>query len=289
MFQIREAREEDLCGIYAIFADAVRTSTAIWVDDPGTIEDRRAWWLLRRSQNYPVLVAVEGEDVLGRLAQRRGVNPRHGDGAFLAEELARDRRAGQAGMPAGGGACRRSRRGCGAASSIRGMDLLPESWAPVWALETPLAELALRALVLYFGIVLLLRVMPRRTGGELGTMDLVMILLVTEAATHSLGGYSTLGDGLFVIVTVMLIDYGVNALSYRWAWFERLFAAPPLPLVVDGKLQRRNMRREFLTEEELINNLHQQGVENLADVKAAYVEGNGKITVICRKDQGRKG
>jgi phosphinothricin acetyltransferase len=65
MFQIRAATEGDLPGIFAIFADVVRNSTAIWIDDPGTIEDRRAWLLLRRSQNYPVLVAVENGKVLG--------------------------------------------------------------------------------------------------------------------------------------------------------------------------------------------------------------------------------
>jgi len=162
------------------------------------------------------------------------------------------------------------------------MDVLPDRWAPVWALQTPVAELAVRALVLYFGILLLLRLMPRRTGGELGTMDLVMILLVTEAATHSLGGYSTLGDGLFVIVTVMLIDYGVNALSYRWAWFERLFAAPPLPLVVDGKLQRRNMRREFITEDELRAEMHAHDIQDLSEIARASVESEGEITFITR-------
>jgi L-amino acid N-acyltransferase YncA len=65
MFDIRAATDGDLPGIFAIFEDAVRTSTAIWIDDPGTIEDRRAWLLLRRSQNYPVLVATEDERILG--------------------------------------------------------------------------------------------------------------------------------------------------------------------------------------------------------------------------------
>lgn len=65
MFQIRQATEEDIPGIYAIFSDAVRNSMAIWIEDPGTIEDRRAWLLLRRSQDYPVFVAVEDGSVLG--------------------------------------------------------------------------------------------------------------------------------------------------------------------------------------------------------------------------------
>src|SRR5690606_10205931 len=65
MFDIRPADDGDLPGIYAIFEDAVRNSTAIWIDDPGTVQDRRAWLLLRQSQNYPVLVAVEDGTVLG--------------------------------------------------------------------------------------------------------------------------------------------------------------------------------------------------------------------------------
>ncbi len=65
MFDIRPAGDGDLPGIYAIFEDAVRNSTAIWIDDPGTVQDRRAWLLLRQSQNYPVLVAVEDGTVLG--------------------------------------------------------------------------------------------------------------------------------------------------------------------------------------------------------------------------------
>ena len=162
------------------------------------------------------------------------------------------------------------------------MDILPDSWAGIWALQTPIAELLARAAVLYFGILFLLRLMPRRTGGELGTMDLVMILLVTEAATHSLGGYSSLGDGLFVIVSLMLIDYGVNALSYRARWFERLVAAPPVAIVIDGRIQRRNMRREFITGDELQAEMRAHDIKELSEVERAIVEPEGEITFITR-------
>jgi uncharacterized membrane protein YcaP (DUF421 family) len=83
--------------------------------------------------------------------------------------------------------------------------------------------------------------MPRRTGGEIATMDLVFLVI------------------------------------------ERLTSAPPLPVVRDGKLLRRNMRREFLTEEELMNHLRHQGFSEVKDVKEAYVESEGKITVIGKE------
>jgi uncharacterized membrane protein YcaP (DUF421 family) len=162
------------------------------------------------------------------------------------------------------------------------MDILPHDWAAIWALEMPLLELLARACVLYFGILFLLRIMPRRTGGELATMDLVLILLMTEAAAHALGDYSSLTDGLLLILTVMLLNFAVNALSYRVRWLERLVSAPPIPIVLDGRIQRRNMRREFVTEDELESYLRKNDIDDIAKVKCAYVESEGQITFITR-------
>jgi uncharacterized membrane protein YcaP (DUF421 family) len=75
------------------------------------------------------------------------------------------------------------------------MELLPDSRSRVIAVETPLLELIARGTVLYFGILILMRFMPRRTGGELATMDLVFLLLIAEAAAHALGDYTTVADG----------------------------------------------------------------------------------------------
>ena len=160
--------------------------------------------------------------------------------------------------------------------------LFPDSWHDVWALETPLLELLARAAVLYLGILLILRIMPRRTGGELATMDLVLILLVTECAAHALGDYSSLGDGLVMIMSVIGLNYLVNALSYRFKWIERIVSSPPIPVVLEGKLQRRNMRREFLTEDELMSHLRENDIDDIAKVKCAYVEGEGHITFVTR-------
>lgn len=162
------------------------------------------------------------------------------------------------------------------------MDLLPDTWADAFALETPLVELFVRAAVLYLGILLILRVFPRRSGGELATMDLVLILLVTESAAHSLGDYTSLGDGLVLILSVMLLNYAVNAMSYRFKWFERIVSQPPIPIVVDGRMLQRNMRREFVTEEELMTHLRRNDIDDLSQVKNACVEGEGQITFVTK-------
>lgn len=164
------------------------------------------------------------------------------------------------------------------------MEWLPDEWTALFAIETPILELFARGAVIYLGIMALLRIMPRRTGGELTTTDLIVILLVAEAATHSFSIYTSVADALVLIATLLALDYSVNALSYRFPAFERLMSAPPLPLVRDGKLLRRNMRREFVTEEELMGQLRAKGIDDLSQVKKAYVESEGELTFVTREE-----
>lgn len=165
------------------------------------------------------------------------------------------------------------------------MPLTPDDWASVFQLETALLELIARGSALYFAILALMRFMPRRTGGELATMDLIFVLLIAEAAAHALGDYSSVGDGLVMIVTLMAWNYAINALSYHVPLVERLVASPPLQIVRDGRMLRRNMRREFITEEELVSHLREQGIDHVEDVKVAYVEGEGKLTAVRKSGQ----
>lgn len=159
------------------------------------------------------------------------------------------------------------------------MKLSPDDWQRVFALDTPLLELIARGSVLYLGILLLMRFMPRRSAGELAVMDLIFLFLIAEGASHALGDYTSVSDGLVVILTIMGWDYAINALSYHAPSIERLVSPPPSQVIRDGRLLRRNMRREFLTEDELMGHLRQQSIEDVKSVKAAHVEGDGSLTI----------
>jgi phosphinothricin acetyltransferase len=63
--RIRDATEEDLAGLVAIYNDVIATSTAIYSYDPVTLEERRQWWRARTAQGYPVLIARDEQGVAG--------------------------------------------------------------------------------------------------------------------------------------------------------------------------------------------------------------------------------
>jgi uncharacterized membrane protein YcaP (DUF421 family) len=160
------------------------------------------------------------------------------------------------------------------------VELLPADWADIFAIETPLLESFARGTALYFGLLALVRFMPRRTGGEFARMDLIFVLLIAEAAAHSLGDYISVADGIAMIIVLMGWNWLINDLSYRVPAIERLVSSPPMPVVRNGILLRRNMRREYLTEEELMSHLRMEGIDTLEDVKSATIEGDGRLSVI---------
>jgi uncharacterized membrane protein YcaP (DUF421 family) len=162
------------------------------------------------------------------------------------------------------------------------MEFFPSSWAAVLALETPVFELVVRGTILYFAIIAFMRIMPR-IGGELAVMDLVFLLLIAEAAAHGMGDDKTVGDAILLVATLIGWNWLFNTLSFHIPFFEKLISGSPVQVVRQGRLLRRNMRREYLTEDELMAQLRKQGIEKVEDVKAAYIEGEGQLTVIPRK------
>lgn len=150
----------------------------------------------------------------------------------------------------------------------------------IFALEMSPWEIVLRAVVLYFFILFILRILPRRTMGELGAMDLVFILLIAEAGSSALGESQSLGDALLIILVFIACNYGVNQLSYRYKFIERVLQHPPVPIIKEGKLQLKNMRKELLTKDELQASMRENGIEDLSEIKLAHVESEGNISFI---------
>lgn len=169
------------------------------------------------------------------------------------------------------------------------MKFLPDNWSEIFIPELSITEIFLRALIIYFFILFMLRILPRRNAGELGSMDLLLILLISEAASNSLGGYESLADGVLMILFFMGFNYLVNQITYRSAFLRKIFEQKPVQIIKDGKLIHRNMRRELITKDELMGNLRESGVDSISKVKEAWVENEGNLSVVPLEEKDSKG
>ncbi len=90
----------------------------------------------------------------------------------------------------------------------------------------------------------------------------------------------------FVLVgTILFWSYAMAWAGHRFPAVARLLAPPPRALIRDGTLNRRAMRKEYVTEEELMSHLRQQGVDAIEKVRTACLEPDGTISVV-RLDDG---
>ena len=156
-------------------------------------------------------------------------------------------------------------------------------WKSIFFPDTSLWEIVVRGSVMYIALFILLRVILKRQTGALGMSDLLLITLLADASQNGMAGeYKSLSDGIVLVSTIIFWNYAVDWLSFKSARFRLLIEPPPLPLIKDGNLLRRNMRHELISEAELIGQLREQGISDFAKVKEAYIESDGQISVIER-------
>ena len=157
----------------------------------------------------------------------------------------------------------------------------------MFQLENSIPELMGRGAFLFILFMVLFRLLPRRTGGELAPMDLVFLLLITEAASNSMGDYNSLADGTVIILTMLALNYITNRLSFALPWFERVMEHKPLQIIRDGQTIPCNLKKEMLTADELMGSLRLNGVDDIAQVRSAWVEGDGRLSVVKKEDDSR--
>jgi uncharacterized membrane protein YcaP (DUF421 family) len=146
-------------------------------------------------------------------------------------------------------------------------------------------ELVIRASVMYLLILAGFRVF-RRDAGSLSVSDLLVVVLIADAAQNGMAGeYKSVTEGVIVVGTIFAWNYALDWLAYRSRTVYWLLHPPSLLLIRDGQIQHRNLRSELITREELLQQLREQGVENPSDVKKCYLEGDGRMSVI-RTDGG---
>ena len=163
----------------------------------------------------------------------------------------------------------------------------PVDWQAVFVPKTPVLELFVRGTAVYLVLFALLR-LAKRQSGSLSVSDLLVLVLIADAAQNAMAGdYKSLPDGLLLVSVIVFWSFALDWLGHRVPLIGRLVHPPPVELVRDGKMLRRNMRRELITPDELMSQLREQGVRDLARVQSAWLEGDGEISVVTRDDQKR--
>jgi uncharacterized membrane protein YcaP (DUF421 family) len=148
----------------------------------------------------------------------------------------------------------------------------------------------LRALVIYFVLLLLLRITGNRSLSQITVFDFVLLLIISEAAQNGLVGEDySITNSVLVIATLVMLDIGLSYVK-RWApAVERYVEGTPIVLINQGKILRERMNKLRIDEQDILESARKlQGLERLDQVKYAVLERGGDITIIPRHHAARQ-
>lgn len=153
-------------------------------------------------------------------------------------------------------------------------------WHALFVPTIDLLEIFLRGTIIYLFLFFLLRVL-RREGGQIGIADVLVVVLIADASQNAMASnYQSITEGIVLVSTIAFWDYLLDWLGYHSPLVQRLLRSPPLLLIKDGQIQRRNLRQEMISVDELMSQLREQGIDAVSKVKKCYLEGDGCVSVI---------
>ena len=153
--------------------------------------------------------------------------------------------------------------------------------------DISIAEKLLRSVAVYTFLLIAFRLCGKRQLGQLSAFDLVVLLLISNVMQNAvIGNDNSLGGGLLGATTILLLNLGVAYVTFRLKRADRLIEHSPTVLVRHGRILRDNLRRERLGPRDLRAALRHHGVVSIRDIRYAFLEEDGHVSVITGRPRG---
>jgi uncharacterized membrane protein YcaP (DUF421 family) len=157
-------------------------------------------------------------------------------------------------------------------------------WEQMFTFTVSPIELFIRGTLTFLFLFCLFRFVVHRDVGGLGVSDLLVLVIISDASQNAMAGeYKSVIDGFVLMGTIIGWSLLMNELSFRFKAVRRFVLPKPVCLIKDGVKQEANLRHELISDEELREMLREHEIEIITEVKRAYLEPDGQITVIKKK------
>jgi uncharacterized membrane protein YcaP (DUF421 family) len=139
---------------------------------------------------------------------------------------------------------------------------------------------ALRATLIYFFLLFVVRLLGKRSVGALSAFDLVVALMLGEVVDEAIFGDVSMAKGLLAIAVIAVWHFVNEWVSFRSKTIDRLTAGEPVVVIEKGQIKHDVLAKERLNESELLSQMRLQSIDKLEEVERATVEPSGHISFI---------
>lgn len=147
---------------------------------------------------------------------------------------------------------------------------------------------ALRTSGMYLGLLVAMRIVGKRKVGQMAPSDIIVLLLIGDAAQNAMtDGESSFWGSIVAVLALLLTDHVVAWLTYRFRWLEHFIEGRPLTLYRNNAFDDRMLRSEKITRQDLASALRAHGCDTLDGVREIVLEPNGMVSLL--KEGGPSG
>jgi uncharacterized membrane protein YcaP (DUF421 family) len=153
-----------------------------------------------------------------------------------------------------------------------------------------LPEVALRTAIVYLFLITAIRVSGKREVGQMSVLELIVVLIISDAVQNSMvGDNTTIWSGIVAVIVLLSLDFILRELARRSRRVEKALEGEPRLLLRDGRLLKRAIEEEGLQAEDVRQAIREHGLARVEDVQSAVLETDGTISVIGRTPAGEPG
>jgi len=153
----------------------------------------------------------------------------------------------------------------------------------LFGLHIPVLEILLRGSCIYWFLFVLFRFVVRRDVGAIGIADILLLVIIADAAQNAMAGeYKSITEGVLLVSTIVAWNLALDRAAYHWPIVDRFARPREILLIRHGRVIHENLAREMITVDELKSRLRLQGIERFDQVRHARMESDGEISVIKR-------
>jgi uncharacterized membrane protein YcaP (DUF421 family) len=157
-------------------------------------------------------------------------------------------------------------------------------WQDMFVVGLPILEKILRPILVYFFLVVVLRLSGKRELVQLNPFDLVVLLTLSNTVQNAIiGEDNSVTGGIIGATSLLLTNYLVVRFLYGHKNLDQLIEGKADVLIENGKLHEENLKRELITMAQLEAAARKQGFDDLGDVNKCILEPGGTLTFIARK------
>jgi len=145
-------------------------------------------------------------------------------------------------------------------------------------LQLPVLEKIVRPMIVYLSLVVFLRIFGKRELAQLNPFDLVVLLSLSNTVQNAMiGDDNSVSGGIIGALSLLVINWLLTRVLFRTPRLNAALEGKETVLVRNGVVDKEAMKKEALTEMELLSVLHKQGFDSFREVEKCVLEPNGNF------------